>query len=113
MVVLLFFKKNYSHTAHKYWAIWGKLFDFLCSFVYAPNPGSCSVLKFICNCRADVVKIEHVTKGDDTRAWGPPFAPRKDGKEGPGESAYFLAVSILSLFAQGTSCIRVLTIALA
>ncbi|KAK6333890.1 hypothetical protein TWF730_004073 [Orbilia blumenaviensis] len=43
---------------------------------------------------ADVIKVEHVTRGDDTRAWGPPYAPRKDGKSGPGESAYFLAVSI-------------------
>ncbi|KAF3921173.1 hypothetical protein ABW21_db0202302 [Orbilia brochopaga] len=42
---------------------------------------------------ADVIKIEHVTRGDDTRAWGPPYAPRKDGKPGPGESAYFLAVN--------------------
>ncbi|EPS40011.1 hypothetical protein H072_6185 [Dactylellina haptotyla CBS 200.50] len=42
---------------------------------------------------ADVIKVEHATRGDDTRAWGPPFAPRKDGKPGPGESAYFLAVN--------------------
>ncbi|KAK6531627.1 hypothetical protein TWF694_002806 [Orbilia ellipsospora] len=42
---------------------------------------------------ADVIKVEHVTRGDDTRAWGPPYAPRKDGKPGPGESAYFLAVN--------------------
>ncbi|KAK6356654.1 hypothetical protein TWF718_000994 [Orbilia javanica] len=42
---------------------------------------------------ADVIKVEHVTRGDDTRAWGPPYAPRKDGKSGPGESAYFLAVN--------------------
>ncbi|KAK6509890.1 Kinesin-like protein kif20a [Arthrobotrys musiformis] len=45
---------------------------------------------------ADVIKVEHVTRGDDTRAWGPPYAPRKDGKSGPGESAYFLAVRILA-----------------
>lgn len=33
-------------------------------------------------------------RGDDTRAWGPPYAQYKDGsdKEGPGESAYYLAV---------------------
>ncbi|KAJ6258467.1 Succinate--hydroxymethylglutarate CoA-transferase [Drechslerella dactyloides] len=42
---------------------------------------------------ADVIKVEHVTRGDDTRAWGPPYAPRKDGKPGSGESAYFLAVN--------------------
>ncbi|EWC47216.1 hypothetical protein DRE_03335 [Drechslerella stenobrocha 248] len=42
---------------------------------------------------ADVIKLEHVKRGDDTRAWGPPYAPRKDGKPGAGESAYFLAVN--------------------
>ena len=31
---------------------------------------------------AEVVKIESITTGDDTRAWGPPFLA--------GESAYFL-----------------------
>ncbi|CUS14163.1 unnamed protein product [Tuber aestivum] len=40
---------------------------------------------------AEVIKIEHPTRGDDTRAWGPPYAPSKDG--GKGESAYFLAVN--------------------
>lgn len=47
--------------------------------------------------RAEVVKIEHPTRGDDTRAWGPPYAKYKEGsgKEGPGESAYFLAVLLL------------------
>ncbi|MDI3339807.1 MAG: CoA transferase [Sphaerobacter sp.] len=34
---------------------------------------------------ADVVKIEQPGKGDDTRAWGPPFIG--------GESAYFLSVN--------------------
>jgi crotonobetainyl-CoA:carnitine CoA-transferase CaiB-like acyl-CoA transferase len=34
---------------------------------------------------ADVVKVEQPGKGDDTRAWGPPFAS--------GESAYFLGVN--------------------
>ncbi|KAK3939496.1 CAIB/BAIF family enzyme [Diplogelasinospora grovesii] len=44
---------------------------------------------------AEVIKIEHPTRGDDTRAWGPPYAPYKpdSGVEGPGESAYFLAVN--------------------
>ncbi|KAG5287510.1 CAIB/BAIF family enzyme [Histoplasma capsulatum G186AR] len=43
---------------------------------------------------AEVIKIEHPTRGDDTRAWGPPFAKYKvDGKEGPGESAYYLSVN--------------------
>ncbi|KAF3491488.1 uncharacterized protein GIQ15_01005 [Arthroderma uncinatum] len=43
---------------------------------------------------AEVVKIEHPLRGDDTRAWGPPYAKYKDSaKEGPGESAYYLAVN--------------------
>lgn len=42
--------------------------------------------------RAEVIKIEHPTRGDDTRAWGPPYAKRLDG-EGTGESAYYLSVS--------------------
>lgn len=42
---------------------------------------------------AEVLKIEHPVGGDDTRAWGPPYAAPRDSSEGPGESAYFLAVS--------------------
>lgn len=44
---------------------------------------------------AEVIKVEHPTKGDDTRHWGPPYAPYLpgSGKEGVGESAYFLAVN--------------------
>lgn len=43
---------------------------------------------------AEVIKIEHPTRGDDTRAWGPPYAKYlpDSGKEGPGESAYYLSV---------------------
>lgn len=42
-----------------------------------------------------MIKIEHPTRGDDTRAWGPPYAEYTpaSGKEGPGESAYFLSVN--------------------
>src|ERR671917_1923665 len=41
---------------------------------------------------ADVLKVEHPERGDDTRHWGPPFA--KDGTVGEvGESAYFLAIN--------------------
>lgn len=44
---------------------------------------------------AEVIKIEHPTRGDDTRAWGPPYAAytAESGLSGPGESAYFLAVN--------------------
>ncbi|KAI1616454.1 formyl-coenzyme A transferase [Exophiala viscosa] len=41
---------------------------------------------------AEVIKIEHPTRGDDTRAWGPPFAKYKDGGRA-GESAYFIGVN--------------------
>jgi crotonobetainyl-CoA:carnitine CoA-transferase CaiB-like acyl-CoA transferase len=37
---------------------------------------------------ADVLKVEHPERGDDTRHWGPPFAGGKDG-----ESAYFLSIN--------------------
>ncbi|KAF2712248.1 CAIB/BAIF family protein [Pleomassaria siparia CBS 279.74] len=44
---------------------------------------------------ADVIKIEHPTRGDDTRAWGPPYAryTQEGHRDGPGESAYYLAVN--------------------
>ncbi|MCJ1451975.1 hypothetical protein MMC28_002315 [Mycoblastus sanguinarius] len=44
---------------------------------------------------AEVIKIEHPTRGDDTRAWGPPYAKHTKGDQtdSPGESAYFLSVN--------------------
>jgi formyl-CoA transferase len=41
--------------------------------------------QFLGDMGADVVKIEQPGKGDDTRAWGPPFVD--------GESAYYLSVN--------------------
>lgn len=41
---------------------------------------------------ADVLKIERPGRGDDTRAWGPPFLQNADGSEAA-ESAYYLCVN--------------------
>jgi len=41
---------------------------------------------------ADVVKVERPAVGDDTRGWGPPFLPAKDGGHSA-ESAYFLGAN--------------------
>ena len=52
-------------------------------------------LDIITDCSAEVIKIENPTTGDDTRAWGPPFAkplPQYAKSEYRGESAYFFSV---------------------
>ena len=41
---------------------------------------------------ADVIKVEHPVRGDDTRGWGPPFLRDRDGQE-TDESAYYLCAN--------------------
>lgn len=42
---------------------------------------------------ADVVKVEVPGRGDDTRAWGPPFLKDGAGQDEIGTSAYYLAAN--------------------
>lgn len=41
---------------------------------------------------ADVIKIERPGNGDDTRAWGPPYAKDAEGRD-TGEAAYYLSAN--------------------
>ncbi len=41
---------------------------------------------------ADVIKVERLGEGDDTRKWGPPFLKDRDGNE-TGEAGYYLSVN--------------------
>ncbi|KAG9315578.1 CAIB BAIF family enzyme [Chiua virens] len=57
---------------------------------------TCSML--LADLGADVIKIEEISRGDDTRSWSPPSAPVIEGAPEeaahlPPESAYFLAVN--------------------
>jgi crotonobetainyl-CoA:carnitine CoA-transferase CaiB-like acyl-CoA transferase len=43
---------------------------------------------------ADVIKVEAIGRGDDSRQWGPPFLPSFEGKEQQArESAYYLCAN--------------------
>src|SRR3954447_23990697 len=42
---------------------------------------------------ADVIKVEHPGRGDDTRAWGPPYLKPPGDQGNHGESAYYLCTN--------------------
>ncbi|POR36563.1 Succinate--hydroxymethylglutarate CoA-transferase [Tolypocladium paradoxum] len=72
-----------SHTARRSWATLGAFAFHLLRTVW------------LMQCSAEVIKVEHPVRGDDTRAWGPPYAEYKPGSgvTGPGEAAYFLGAN--------------------
>ena len=41
---------------------------------------------------AEVIKIDHPERGDDTRQWGPPWLSDKEGGS-TGESSYYLSAN--------------------
>ncbi|KAG0282393.1 hypothetical protein BGZ96_000528 [Linnemannia gamsii] len=55
------------------------------------EPGPLDGIRVLDLTRVLVIKVENPKGGDDTRAWGPPFAENPDGSET--ESAYFLSVN--------------------
>lgn len=78
---------SHSHTARKFSAISGTILS-------RPHLHD----QILTKSSAEVIKVEHPTRGDDTRAWGPPYAKYLpgSGKEGQGESAYFFAVRTIN-----------------
>ena len=63
-------------------------------WLHPASLGHCSKIASLRVASAEIIKIEHPTRGDDTRAWGPPYAiyTEGSGKKGLGEAAYFLSV---------------------
>ena len=55
---------------------------------------ACVQHRMLIDSSAEIIKIEHPVRGDDTRAWGPPYAEYQDERDGNGESAYYLSVSL-------------------
>ena len=89
-----FFKKSMKYAnrkcsliVRKYLETWGTVQQLFLEYDFP---------RILTKIRAEVIKVEHPTKGDDTRHWGPPYAKYKEGsgKEGAGESAYFFAVCL-------------------
>ncbi|KAM0747698.1 CAIB/BAIF family enzyme [Meredithblackwellia eburnea MCA 4105] len=56
---------------------------------------SCTM--YLADLGAEVIKLEVPKKGDDTRSWGPPFVPHKEGlqtwESAQRQSTYYLAVN--------------------
>lgn len=79
-----------SHTVHKFSVTWG-----MSKLLHIQDNSSKTLIE--CFFRAEIIKVEHPVRGDDTRAWGPPFAAYTDGRTGNGESAYYLSVSLSTI----------------
>lgn len=60
-----------SLIARRCWVIWGE--EFLSEWLWSGMDADSSS-------RAEIIKVEHPTRGDDTRAWGPPYAEYEPGE---------------------------------